>query len=261
MSRMMAKRLVARLALSAALVVGAFSFGGPTQIGAQSYDDLSAVVIRASDGDTMRVHIGGNTNEEVAIRLIGVNAFELGECSAGFATDTLDDLVRDRTVTLRIPPDLGPDKYGRIHAYVSLSGDDVGMSLLEAGTVWPVPKDWGDPDMDLSYLQAAEAAEAAETGIWEPGYCGSPPDSNASFELRILRNTDGTDSDNPNKEWVKLLNHGDQPIDLSGWGLRSSGEEKYTFPAGTTVGAGSYIKVHAGSGTCLLYTSPSPRDL
>ncbi len=48
-------------------------------------------------------------------------------------------------------------------------------------------------------------------------------------------------------DWIELYNAGSSPVDLSGYGLSDDAAEpmKWTFPAGTTVGAGEYKIVFA----------------
>ena len=54
-----------------------------------------------------------------------------------------------------------------------------------------------------------------------------------------------------NLEFIELYNSSPISADLAGWTLRGSVD--YTFPAGTRLAGGQFL-------TCLLYTSPSPRD-
>ena len=42
-------------------------------------------------------------------------------------------------------------------------------------------------------------------------------------------------------DWVELHNPTAAAVDLSGWGLRDSGEEAFVFPAGTTIAPGGYL--------------------
>ncbi len=212
------------------------------------YHTWTGRVQRISDGDTMRVNIDGRGL--TAIRLIGINAFELGECSADIATDKLESLAADRRLTLEVPRGAEADKYGRYPAYATLSsGVDLGAALLKAGAVWPITKNFGRETTALEYYRLAQAAQSAEVGIWNSSACGAPPTPGAELDIRILRNPDGRDDDDPNKEWVKIVNEGTGSVNLSGWRVRSSGEEKFTFPAGTKIAPGDWLKLHAGNGS------------
>ena len=56
-----------------------------------------------------------------------------------------------------------------------------------------------------------------------------------------------TDSYGTASDWIELYNTGDEAFDLSGWGLSDDEDNalKFTFPEGTSIGAGEYLVVAA----------------
>jgi len=85
------------------------------------------------DGDTILTSVG-------KVRLLGIDAPEMGECGADEATERLADLVEGKNVTLvfdRLQSDR--DKYGRLLRYVHLGSDDIGAILLTEGKVRVFP--------------------------------------------------------------------------------------------------------------------------
>lgn len=68
--------------------------------------------------------------------------------------------------------------------------------------------------------------------------------------IRMFANFDGPGSDttNPNNEWVALENTSDSAIDLSNYSLKS-GSHTYTFANGTTLAADANMRVMVGNGT------------
>ena len=80
------------------------------------------------------------------------------------------------------------------------------------------------------------------------------------FGMELILQTQATPTipgepfeDNP-EEWIELYNRSDEAVDLSGWSF-SAGVD-YTFPEGTTLGAGQYVVV-ASDATTLAAKYPS----
>ena len=82
-----------------------------------------------------------------------------------------------------------------------------------------------------------------------------------------LRNEHGGFSD-----WIEIFNSGDQAVNLAGYSLTDNPNDpsRFVFP-NRLLAAGEYLVVFGGDDafpgvggpflyTCLLYTSPSPRD-
>ncbi|MCC5839831.1 MAG: CotH kinase family protein, partial [Opitutales bacterium] len=66
-------------------------------------------------------------------------------------------------------------------------------------------------------------------------------------EVMASNGTTIADEDGDFEDWIELYNYGTDPVDLSGWGLSDSYNNpfKWTFPGGTSIGAGEYLLVWA----------------
>ena len=59
----------------------------------------------------------------------------------------------------------------------------------------------------------------------------------------------GDESQTPNAEWVEVDNTGDQPVDLTGWGVRDeSASHRFTFTDGYRLAGGATVRIHTGCG-------------
>lgn len=78
-----------------------------------------AVATEATDGDTLTLRNGQS------VRLLGINAPDRGQPYFIEAKNFLDGLVRDRNISLEYEKSYVDDKFGRILAYVWLSGPTI----------------------------------------------------------------------------------------------------------------------------------------
>lgn len=83
-------------------------------------------VTSATDGDTLRLRNGRS------VRLIGVDAPEMGVCGSQKATDNLVRLAEGRRVRLTGGTD-DRDRYDRLLRYVDIDGMDAGLRLIKNG--------------------------------------------------------------------------------------------------------------------------------
>ncbi len=93
-------------------------------------------------------------------------------------------------------------------------------------------------------------------GLWRAFALASALLSLVSFASGTVRinelvssNGNGlADEDGDRSDWIELHNTGPAAVDLTGWGLSDSAAPfKWTFPAGTTIGAGAHLIVWASS--------------
>ena len=93
---------------------------------------LRGTVTRVVDGDTVHVRIG---SRDERVRLIGINAPEVGECDAAKATTLARQLAQGRAVKLvGDATQATRDRYGRLLAYVWIvNGPDLGYQELARG--------------------------------------------------------------------------------------------------------------------------------
>lgn len=94
-----------------------------------STTSADATIDRVLDGDTIV------TSDGVTVRIVGIDAPEMGECGYEEAAGLVRELVEGQTVTLVNPASVDDtDKYGRTLRYVDATASvDVGVQLLEAG--------------------------------------------------------------------------------------------------------------------------------
>jgi endonuclease YncB( thermonuclease family) len=79
------------------------------------------------DGDTVDVSTGAR------IRVIGIDAPEVGACGADQATRAMEALVLGKAVALTAGARDDVDRYGRLLRYVDVDGGDAGLSLIQQG--------------------------------------------------------------------------------------------------------------------------------
>jgi hypothetical protein len=72
----------------------------------------------------------------------------------------------------------------------------------------------------------------------------------------VNENAPGDDNENPNGEWVKICNDGNQDVDMSGWRLYDDAYKRgtardhiFVFPSGFILRAGQSVFVYTGIGT------------
>jgi micrococcal nuclease len=199
------------------------------------------------DGDTIRVTIPGS---EETVRLIGINAPEDGECWADEATRALAALLGAGPVVMaRDVSDR--DRFGRLMRYVtSPAGEDVGGLLIDAGHVWAraYPP---DTSRDASYRERQRRAQEAGLGLWAGDACGATMASidPASIVIEIHPDAAGDDSLNLNDEWVRIINTGEEALDLEGWTVRDeSSSHRYHFH-GLVLAPDASVTLRSGCGT------------
>jgi micrococcal nuclease len=200
------------------------------------------------DGDTLDVARGAAT---MAVRLIGINAPESGECWSDEATAALEEIVGPGPVWLQVDA-TNVDRFGRALRYViNADGDDVGGLLVEQGAAIArsYPPDTANDDR---YALLQEAARRDGRGLWAADACGDAlvPVGGMPVAVDIDLHPDaaGDDNVNLNDEWVRFTNAGTAPIDLSGWTVRDeSSTHRYVF-ADLVVPPGGAVTLFTGCG-------------
>ena len=116
---------VAAAAVGANLAISALSNDHPEDNGPAM---TSVIVERVVDGDTVLLTTGER------VRLIGIDAPEVGSCGFRAATDLLAGLVEGEAVVLTNPASVqDTDKYSRLLRYINLASTDVGLELIATG--------------------------------------------------------------------------------------------------------------------------------
>jgi micrococcal nuclease len=153
----------------AAAALAAAAAGGGCAGGMAEGDERTGRVVRVTDGDTIRVAVGGR---EERVRYIGIDTPESAtpgapvECFGRAAARANARLVAGRRV--RLVTDAEPrDRYGRLLAYVFRAGDGrfVNAALVRAGYAVPltVPPNVRHADR---FRALASEARADGRGLW-----------------------------------------------------------------------------------------------
>lgn len=200
------------------------------------------------DGDTIDIEHGGVV---LRVRMIGINAPEKGECWATEAAAALADELVDGVVWLDSDvSDL--DRYGRLLRYlVDERGDDIGERLVADGHA--IARSYPpDTAHDERYAAAQRHARDAGLGLWASDACGDAPTGSAAsgpaIAIEIRPDAAGDDNVNLNDEWVRFINLGDDPLDLSGWTVADeSATNRYRFDE-LVVAPGESVTLFTGCG-------------
>lgn len=159
-----------RAAACAVLGLALSSVSGCQPSGALG-EQATAEVVAVIDGDTLDVSIA---NTEARVRVLGIDAPEVGECGADAATLRLRELVPPGASVLLVADPVADDtdRYGRLLRIVDVAGVDVGAQMIDEGLVeawWPASA--ATPTRGLQYQATQAEAEADQRGSW--GTCAS----------------------------------------------------------------------------------------
>ncbi|HEY8583022.1 MAG TPA: lamin tail domain-containing protein [Capillimicrobium sp.] len=253
--------------LCAAPAAGAQTWQGPCVDGtlAPTCDFFTGNVRHVADGDTIVVDLGTRVEK---VRIAGIQAMEQtaysrdpfarqGACHALEATARLEELVFAARGHVRLSaqdPNSRSGRRWRRSAALMLNGAwvDIGTTMLTEGhALWlPNGREWAYNDR---YSVLAQQAAAQHVGLWNPERCGAGPP--AALRVWVNSNAPGDDALRPDGEWVRIKNVDPAaPIDLSGWVVRDSSLNRFTFGPGSVVGPLETVKIHVG-------TAPDPLSL
>jgi micrococcal nuclease len=195
-------------------------------------DGERVTVARVLDGDTVDLADGRR------VRYLGVNTPERGQPFYEEATDANRRFVEGREAWLA--PDVQPtDQYGRTLAYLWVGGQFVNRELVLQGLA-TLYTEAPNVRYTEALVAAQQAAREAEVGLWAP----------AGLPIKIQKiyyDAPGSDPENPNGEWVEIVNDGSKAVDLTGFSLKDEANHIYTFPA-ATLAPGRLLKVYSGQG-------------
>ncbi len=199
----------------------------PTPGGAQTFRVKEVV-----DGDTIVLEDG------TKVRYIGLNTPERDRPFYEEAKEANRKLVEGREVRLELDT-VEIDQYGRTLAYVFVGDTFVNLELLRQGyaNAFTVP-----PNVKYEELfrQAEREAREAGRGLWAITETGVKI-------THIQADAPGSDSQNPNGEWVEIVNQGPEAVSLEGYTLKDAANHIYTFPA-FTLQPGATVRLYSGQG-------------
>jgi len=184
------------------------------------------------DGDTIVLEDG------TKIRYIGLNTPERDRPFYKEATDANRKLVEGREVRLEFDA-VEIDQYGRTLAYVFEGETFVNLELLRQGyaNAFTVPPNVKYQEV---FREAEQEAREAGRGLWAIRETGVKI-------AHIQADAPGNDSENPNGEWVEIVNEGSAAVNLEGYSLKDEANHIYTFPA-FTLQPGAAVRLYSGQG-------------
>lgn len=122
------RRAAAGLLLAAVLC----ALPGAPAAAARGAVEIVGTVARVVDGDTLSF-APADGGRPLTVRLEGIDAPESCQAWGAQAREALDELVRDRTLTLRV---FGRDDHGRTLGRLRHDGVDLGERLVRDGHAW-----------------------------------------------------------------------------------------------------------------------------
>ena len=199
----------------------------PTPGGAQTFRVKEVV-----DGDTIVLENG------TRVRYIGLNTPERDRPFYEEATEANRKLVEGREVRLELDA-VEIDQYGRTLAYVFVGDTFVNLELLRQGyaNAYTVPP---NVRYEALFREAEREAREAGRGLWAI-------QETALKIAYIQADAPGNDNDNPNGEWVEIVNQGSEAVNLAGYTLKDAANHIYTFPA-FTLQPGATVRLYSGQG-------------
>ena len=227
---------------------------GPLSSSQAAATSRTAKVVRVVDGDTVKVDYDRDGEWDDAIRLIGIDTPETGQCGAGAAKRALKSLLGRKVVQLvsdtgRIGRQNRPER--RVIATVGGQKVDATTWLLQRGLgVWMPRKD--ELTNNLAHHRAVESAAAQGVGWFDEDRCGAGSAPERSLSMHVQYAADAayklTVAERRNQEFIRIRNDGLAPVDLDGWVLRVGNDRREHIPAGGPIPAGETLTVHVGSG-------------
>jgi micrococcal nuclease len=184
------------------------------------------------DGDTIILEDG------TKVRYIGLNTPERGRPFYEEATEANRKLVEDREVRLEFDT-VQIDRYGRTLAYVFVGETFVNLELLQQGyaNVFTVPP---NVKYEERFREAEREARETGRGLWATRETGVKI-------VHIEADAPGNDAENPNGEWVEIVNEGSEAVNLEGYSIKDEATHIYTFPA-LTLQSGATVRLYSGQG-------------
>jgi len=223
-------------------------------------EGTSTPVSPPGDAQTFRVKevVDGDTivlEDDTKVRYIGLNTAERGRPFYEEATEANRGLVEDREVRLEFDT-VQIDRYGRTLAYVFVR-DSTGGSAEFTGEASPQGETFVNLELLLQgyanaftvppnvkyeelFREAEQEAREAGRGLWATQERGIKI-------ADIQADAPGNDSENPNGEWVEIVNEGSTAVNLEGFSLKDAANHIYTFPA-FTLQPGATVRLYSGQG-------------
>lgn len=137
-------------------------------------------VKRVIDGDTFVIENKNANNNEIKVRMLGVNTPETVdprrpvECYGKEASSYLKSLIEGKEIYLQTDASQGDyDKYNRLLAYViNDSGEDINKKMILDGYAYEYTYQNANPyQKQKEYKQSENLAKFGERGLWNKDNC------------------------------------------------------------------------------------------
>ena len=231
--------------------------------------EFSGTVTEIVDGDTLKVRFENGRTETV--RLLGVDTPEVHTEVSPDEFEGITDSDRGRSwlqdwgskassyakqtlsgKTIRVVVDEEADRrgnYGRLLAYVYVEGEMFNEQLLKRGYARLYESEFSERS---SFESVERIVQKQDRGLWAFEKQSNENQNTGSSSLvvaSIHEDASGNDHENLNDEYIQLKNTGSSSLDLGGWTVSDSAGHSYTFPSGSTFGAGESLTLYSGSGS------------
>ncbi|MBE9182419.1 thermonuclease family protein [Oculatella sp. LEGE 06141] len=131
------------------------------QVGTPQANRTPATVVSTGDGDTLRVHAGGQT---VTVRLTCIDAPESSQATGSSAAERLGQLLpRGASIGLRT---VDTDRYGRTVAEVYRNGQSINLQMVREGWAVVYRQYLSGCQNGQEYLNAEANAQQQRLGFW-----------------------------------------------------------------------------------------------
>jgi len=158
------------LALFVALVL-VFATGCPQtsqpKTATKSTTLVTAKVVGVVDGDTIDVLLPGNIQQR--LRLNGIDTPERGQPFGNNAKQYLSELIMGKQIEYE---PLDTDRYDRVIAETYVSGNRIGLLLVQTGLAWHYEKYSDDESLRAAQFKAQEL----KLGLWSDNRFVAPWD-------------------------------------------------------------------------------------
>jgi len=126
--------------------------------------ELEGRVVGVRDGDTLDLLT--TTNEQVRVRLAGIDAPEMGQAYGNVARRALSAMAYDRIARVEWSK---KDDYGRVVGKLRVRGADVNLRMIRQGLAWHYRAYAAEQTASdrKRYAAAEERARAQRTGLWQ----------------------------------------------------------------------------------------------
>jgi len=199
----------------------------------------TAFISRVIDGDSIELKDG------TEVRLLGINAPEMGQLCYQEAINRLKELIESKNVILKKDVE-DKDQYERLLRFVFLENENINIKMVKEGyaKVYIIPP---NTKYESELREAWEECKKQEIGC----LCQTVDTvcDNRCLGIQYFHwNAEGNDCENLNGEYVTFVNNCSYSCDLTSWTVEDEGRHKYEFPKFTLENEKTIV-LYTGCGT------------